>query len=87
MANGDTILMNFRIFHQGNLVDEETQAPVVYVVGCGGLSCEAAMIGMQKGETRTLDVVFGEKYKHKDLVGKNLQMQVTCRGVKIQKSE
>lgn len=79
---GDHMLIKFKLFDNGKVVDDQTTSPLAYVLGSKGLPGEDAMVGMKVGEQRMIDVTFGEGFKFKEYVNKPLQMQLACVGVK-----
>lgn len=83
LEDGDTIIMVFQLFEGENLVEDQTKQDMAYKVGSKGLPCDDGMIGMQVGESRYFDVVFGEGLVRKDLIGKSLRMLVLCKAIKV----
>lgn len=82
---GDHVMIKFKLFDGDKLVDDQTQAPLAYVIGSKGLPCEDAIKGMIVGESRMIDVTFGQGFKLPEYVNKPLRMQVACVGVKSKK--
>lgn len=54
---GDHLLIKFRIFHEGVLVDDQTSGLMAYELGTGGLPCDPEMVGMKELETKTFTVI------------------------------
>lgn len=79
---GDVLIIKFSLTHNGDLVDDQTGAPMAYYMGSNNLSCERGFIGMRAGESRILDVSFGKGFKLPELVDKTLQMHVQCVAVR-----
>jgi hypothetical protein len=82
---GDAVSIKFKLLHGGELVDDQTAAPLLYEMGSNALSCERGMIGMRVGEERVLDVVFGQGFTFKHLIGATLQIEIKCVGIKVGK--
>lgn len=85
-AMGDLLYINFQVFDADLLVIDETAAPMAYSLGSGALNCDEALVGMVKGETRTCQVVFDNRFAKKDLVGKTLTVVIKCIGIKAPKT-
>lgn len=80
--SGDVIYIKFLLYDGQELVDDQSKSILAYQMGSNGLPCDDSLIGMNVGETRMCDVVFQKGFKFEHLIGKTLQMQVTCCGVK-----
>jgi hypothetical protein len=78
----DVLIMVFQLFDtNGKLVDDQTKNKMAYKVGSGGLPCDDGLEGMQVGESRSFEVNFGEGLVKKELVGKQLLMNIKCLGI------
>lgn len=83
---GDILLIKFQIFDGQTLVDDQTGSPFAYTLGSNALSCDEALVGMKAGEQRTATATFGEGFKHKDYIGKELTIVVLCTAVMLSKT-
>lgn len=82
---GDVIIMNFVLFDENDAELQRESGDSGYTVGSKGLpeQVDAGLLGMGIRETRMFDGVIFEKGQVKEgLEGKELRMQVTCRGIK-----
>lgn len=87
VAEGDTILMKFKLFDGDTLVDDQWEAPLAYTVGSKGLPFDDAMMGMVVGEQRMITTKFGQGFKFKEYIDKPLTVQLACFGVKMIKKK
>lgn len=78
---GDIIRIKFQLFDGDRMVDDQSGEPFAYTMGSNNLSCEKDFLGMKVGEQRTCSVVFGDGFKLKEYIGRELKMVVLCSGI------
>jgi len=83
VVQGDVMLMRWIMIFEGKVVEDRMKETLAYEVGCAGLPCDQDLIGMKVGELRVLTCVFEPGFRHKHLVGKEVEMHIQCVGVKV----
>ena len=80
---GDRVTIDFKGTLNGELFEggEAKDYPVVIGEGMLLKDFEAAMIGMETAETKTIDVNFPQDYPADNLAGKNVQFEITINEV------
>ncbi len=81
--NGDRVVMNFKGTLEGAPFEGGSADEVPLVLGSGGFipGFEEQIIGMGKGETRTIKVTFPKNYMAEHLAGKDAEFEVTVTAV------
>ena len=81
---GDTVVIDFVGTIDGVAFDGGTAADQTLTIGAGGYidGFEDGVIGMNIGETKTIDVTFPEGYHNADLAGKPAQFAITLDSIK-----
>lgn len=77
--SGDRVIMNFRGTMDGKTFEGGSAEQVPIVIGQGSFipGFEEQLIGMAKGETRTIKVTFPTNYLAEHLAGKDAEFEVT----------
>jgi hypothetical protein len=80
---GDVIIISFCIYAQdGTVVDDRSKEALAYSLGSNELPCDDRLVGISKRESRHLSVTFSEGFKHKEYIGQELSMHLTCHAIK-----
>lgn len=81
---GDTVVIDFAGTIDGVAFDGGTANDQTLTIGAGGYidGFEDGVIGMNIGETKTIDVTFPEGYHNADLAGKPAQFAITLDSIK-----
>jgi trigger factor len=81
--NGDRAVMTFKGTIDGTAFEGGSAEEVPVVIGQGSFipGFEEQLIGMAKGETRTIKVTFPQNYLAEHLAGKNAEFEVTLTGL------
>ena len=83
LAKGDVAIVNYTLRIEGEVVEGPVESLQIEVADTDMLPGFAdAIVGMNKGETRTFEIAGPEKAPKPELVGKNLQFEVTLNEVK-----
>ena len=81
---GDTLLINMIILDGEQIVKKGEG--MIYKIGDGSFSCERDLVGVMKGESRYLEVVFNQSnFNFADLIGKTLHLSVQVLAIKIER--
>jgi len=82
-AKGDRIVVSFRGTMDGKTFEGGSAEEVPIVIGAGQFipGFEDQVIGMAKGETRTIAVTFPKNYLAEHLAGKEAQFEVTLKTI------
>lgn len=81
VQDGDTVTINFTGTIDGKEFDGGSAEDYELVVGDGGMidGFEEGIVGMQKGETKELDLTFPEDYYEESVAGKAVVFEVTLQ--------
>lgn len=83
LAKGDVAIVDYTLRIDGEVVEGPVESLQIEVADTDMLPGFAdAIVGMNKGETRTFEIAGPEKAPKPELVGKNLQFEVTLNEVK-----
>lgn len=84
VENGDTAVIDFEGFKDGVAFDGGKGEDYPLEIGSGSFipGFEEQLIGMQKGETKDIDVTFPENYGASDLAGQPAVFKVTVKEIK-----
>ena len=84
LAKDHTAIIDFEGSRDGKPIEGAKATDHMLALGTGSLipGFEDQLVGMNKGETRNISVMFPEDYQSKDLAGKDAQFTVTLKEVK-----
>ncbi len=84
LDKGHTAIIDFEGFREGKSIEGAKAQDHLLHLGTGSLipGFEEQIIGMNKGETREINVNFPADYSNKDLAGKDAKFTVTLKEVK-----
>jgi trigger factor len=84
LDKGHTAIIDFEGFREGRSIEGAKAQDHLLHLGTGSLipGFEEQLIGMNKGETREINVDFPADYGNKDLAGKDAKFTVTLKEVK-----
>jgi trigger factor len=84
LGKDHTAIIDFEGFRDGKSIEGAKAKDHLLHLGTGSLipGFEEQLIGMNKGETREIDVAFPADYSNKDLAGKDAKFTVTLKEVK-----
>ena len=87
VENGDTTIIDFEGFKDGVAFDGGTAQGYTLEIGSGSFipGFEEQMVGMEKGETRELNLTFPENYGAAELAGADVIFKVTVHNIKTRK--
>lgn len=79
-----TAIIDFEGSREGKAIEGAKATDYMLQLGSGNLipGFEEQLIGMNKGETRQIDVTFPADYENKDLAGKEARFTVTLKEIK-----
>jgi len=85
VQNGDTATIDFSGSLNGVKFDGGTAQDYDLVIGSGSFipGFEEQLVGMKKGETKTIEVTFPETYFEESLKGKPVNFEVTIKEVRV----
>ena len=81
--NDDQVVFDFEGSIDGEKFDGGSAQDFSLVLGSGRMipGFEAGIVGMKKGEEKTIDVTFPEDYQAENLAGKHAQFKITVKNV------
>jgi len=84
LEKGHTAIIDFEGFRGGKSIEGAKAQDHMLPIGSGSLipGFEEQLVGMNKGETREINVVFPADYNNKDLAGQDAKFTVTLKEVK-----
>lgn len=84
VKNGDTATIDFSGSQNGVKFDGGTAQDYDLVIGSGSFipGFEEQIVGMKKGETKTIEVTFPENYMEESLKGKPANFEITIKEVR-----
>ncbi len=84
LDQNDTAIIDFEGSREGKAIEGAKAADYMLSLGSNSLipGFEEQLVGMNRGETRTLNVTFPEDYNNKELAGKDAQFVVTLKEIK-----
>lgn len=82
---GDTILIRFQLFDGETMVDDQSKNVMAYQLGTHDLSCEDQIVGMKRGESKDMDIVFA-KHPKPELIEKILTFRLWIEDVRVKKA-
>lgn len=84
LAKDHTAIIDFEGFHDGKAIEGAKAADHMLPIGSGSLipGFEEQLIGMNRGETREIQVTFPEDYTNKEMAGKDARFAVTLKEIK-----
>jgi len=84
LEKNDTAIIDFEGFREGKSIEGAKAADYMLSLGSNGLipGFEGQLVGMNRGETRKIQVTFPADYDNKDLAGKEAQFTVTLKEIK-----
>jgi trigger factor len=84
LASDDTAIIDFEGFREGKSIDGAKASDHMLALGTKSLipGFEEQLVGMNRGETRKINVNFPEDYSNKDLAGKDADFTVTLKEIK-----
>ncbi len=84
LAKDHTAIIDFAGFHDGKPIEGAKASDHMLAIGSGDLipGFEDQLIGMNKGETREIQVTFPADYTNREIAGKNARFTVTLKEVK-----
>jgi trigger factor len=84
LANDHTAIIDFEGFLDGKPIDGAKASDHMLPIGSGNLipGFEEQIVGMNKGETRDIQVTFPADYTNKEIAGKEARFTVTLKEVK-----
>ena len=85
VQDGDLVVIDFKgMLDDGSEIEGGSAQNFELRVGSGQFipGFEEQLIGMKKGETKTIEVTFPEDYPNKDLAGKKAKFEVTLHTIK-----
>lgn len=82
-AEGDRVVIDFTGRKDGEVFEGGQAQDFPFVIGAGSMlkDFEAAVTGLQAGESKTFDMTFPEDYHAKHLAGQPVQFEVTVKRV------
>lgn len=85
--NDDQVIFDFEGSIDGEKFDGGSAQDFSLVLGSGRMipGFEAGIVGMKKGEEKTIDVTFPEDYQAENLAGKQAQFKITVKNVQSAK--
>jgi trigger factor len=83
LQDGDTAIIDFTGYLDGEPFEGGTAKQFNLTIGSGAFipGFEEQLVGMNYGETRTIDVTFPSNYQAEDLAGKTTQFEVTLHEI------
>ncbi|MBN1472819.1 MAG: trigger factor [Syntrophaceae bacterium] len=87
ILEGDAAVIDFQGSLDGNALDDVKAENYVLEIGSHKFvpGFEEQLIGMKKGETKEIDVLFPQDYQSKTIAGKNIHFHITLKGIKEKK--
>ncbi|HUI45270.1 MAG TPA: trigger factor [Nitrospirota bacterium] len=84
LEKNDTAIIDFEGSRDGKTIEGAKAADYMLSLGSNSLipGFEEQVVGMNRGETRTLNVTFPADYSNKELAGKDAQFIVTLKEIK-----
>jgi trigger factor len=84
LDKNDTAIIDFEGSHDGKPIEGAKATDYMLSLGSNTLipGFEEQLVGMNRSETRTLNVTFPTDYNNKELAGKNAQFVVTLKEIK-----
>jgi trigger factor len=84
LAGDDTAIIDFEGFREGKSIEGAKASDHMLALGTKSLipGFEEQLVGMNRGETRTIKVNFPGDYSSKDLAGKDADFTVTLKEIK-----
>ncbi len=84
LAKDHTAIIDFEGFRDGKPIEGAKAADHMLAIGSGSLipGFEDQLIGMQKGETREIDVTFPQDYSNTELAGNSARFTVALKEIK-----
>jgi trigger factor len=84
LEKNDTAIIDFEGFHDDKTIEGAKASDYLLELGSGSLipGFEEQLSGMNKGETRRINVTFPGDYTNKDLAGKDAVFTVTLKEIK-----
>ncbi len=84
LEKADTAIIDFEGFREGKSIEGAKAADYMLSLGSNSLipGFEEQLVGMNRGETREIKVIFPEDYNNKDLAGKDAAFTVTLKEIK-----
>jgi len=84
LDKNDTAIIDFEGSRDGKTIEGAKAADYMLSLGSNSLipGFEEKLVGMNRGETRTLNVIFPADYSNKELSGKDAQFVVTLKEIK-----
>ncbi len=86
-ASGDMVMLDFRGLSGGNPVPKYEAKDSLAPLGEGRLlpELEAGVLGMRKGESKTLEVTYPAEWTDKEWAGKSMTMELVLKDIKQKK--
>jgi trigger factor len=87
LENGDLAVFDFEGFLDGEPFEGGKAENFELRVGSGQFipGFEEQMVGMKKGEEKSIKVTFPEDYRNKDLAGKEVEFKIKLHDIKVKK--
>ncbi len=84
LTGDDTAIIDFEGFREGKSIEGAKASDHMLALGTKSLipGFEEQLVGMNRGETRKINVKFPEDYSNKDLAGKGADFTVTLKEIK-----
>ncbi len=84
VEKNDTAIIDFEGFRDGKAIEGAKAVDYMLSLGSNSLipGFEEQLVGMTRGETRTLNIAFPADYNNKELAGKDAQFTVTLKEIK-----
>jgi trigger factor len=84
LVKDHTAIIDFEGFHDGKPIEGAKAADHMLDIGSGNFipGFEEQLIGMKKGETKEIQVIFPVEYANKDLAGKDARFTVALKEIK-----
>ncbi len=81
---GDSLIIDFEGFREGKSIDGAKATDYMLPLGSGNLipGFEDQLAGVNKGETKEIDVTFPGDYTNKELAGKDAKFKITVKEIK-----